>query len=554
MKKCKQTSDSMGEGDVEIGVGFDERHSKRAMSANTGGIVSSTSPGSGDSDVPPSHEITRSRPGAFAIEGIGHHDTNIGVSDYDSAFICDNTELVTARAVHREPSPHPEILTAELMEAPESQREKNSTLCTRRRYKITAVVAALLIGVVAGVLYAIKGPCSDCKNVTAPQKYLDTIRPPGRDEGDRFADFVVISRDGTTIAGGAEEGNYVQVYKQTPVTRTWQQLGQTINGSGPGDQFGKAVDLNRDGSMVIGGAWNNDDAASDAGHARVFRLDEDDDDWKQVGNTLVGRDEGDHFGWYVSIADDGRTVAASAPWGEGADGKKEAGYVRVFTLDSSSGNWTQLGEDLTGENEHEEFGRAFAFDAEGRRLAVGTTRSNKETGTVRIYDYGESGWQRVGLDISGSQPGDRFGSGVALSSNGDTIVLGADGVSTTGGYAGLVRVFRLVGNTWQQYGQDILGEESGAKLGLHQVSLSDDGKCLVAGAKHVDAGTGRGYFYSLRENAWKKVVEVNGDKPDDELGESVSVSGDCSVAVFGAREFKTARTGYVRVYDGPFLA
>ena len=209
-----------------------------------------------------------------------------------------------------------------------------------------------------------------------PTFYTDTVRAQS-DEGDRFAEFVVISRDGTTIASGAEVGNYVQVYRLEGTS--WNQIGPTLEGAGGGDQFGKGVDLNKDGSMVVVGAWHNDEKAENAGHAKVFRF--DGSNWNQVGETLLGDNVEDQFGWYVSMSDDGRTVAASA-----RTGKNAAGFVRVFTLDASD-NWVQLGTDLEGESAGEEFGRAIAMSSDGRRLAVGTTVWNDETGIVRVFDY-----------------------------------------------------------------------------------------------------------------------------------------------------------------------
>lgn len=219
--------------------------------------------------------------------------------------------------------------------------------------------------------------------------------------------------------------------------------------------------------MVIGGAWNNDGRAKNAGHARAFRL--DGDEWKQVGQTLEGESEEDHFGWYVSMSDDGKTIAASAFSGD-VDGNAEAGYVRVFALDDSGDKWVQLGDDLTGEKQFEQFGRAMAMSKDGRRLAVGSTRWNQETGIVRVFDFDYGKWSQVGRDLTGLAPGDWFGSGVALNADGNVIAIGADGVETGGNKAGLIRAFLLEGCcTWKQYGQDIVGPGDQGRLGMHQV-------------------------------------------------------------------------------------
>lgn len=58
-------------------------------------------------------------------------------------------------------------------------------------------------------------------------------------------------------------------------------------------QFGRSLDLSQDGSMLVVGAWNNDDAAENSGHAQVFRF--DGSTWNQVGSTLTGDAASDRF-------------------------------------------------------------------------------------------------------------------------------------------------------------------------------------------------------------------------------------------------------------------
>jgi len=117
----------------------------------------------------------------------------------------------------------------------------------------------------------------------------------------------VLSRDGSTMAVGAKVADYVRVYRHNG--SGWSQIGQTSTGDG--GQFGRCLDLNADGSMLVVGAWNNDNEGGRmAGQAKVYRF--DGDSWEKVGQSLRGDDDDDKFGWYVSMADDGNTIAVSA--------------------------------------------------------------------------------------------------------------------------------------------------------------------------------------------------------------------------------------------------
>lgn len=519
--------------------------------------------------------------GAVAVEGPRLRHSDVETGDCESLMVA---RAVSVNEIRREQTRNaPDPITAELV-PPESflRKEEPTPYWTKRRILLAALfaIALILVGcAIAGALLAINknneksddslvghnvGPTespppsngpdptelpagtsteSPAGTTEDPMLYTDTVRARSN-VGDRFADHVVISRDASTIAAGAEVGNYVQVYRHSGAG--WDQVGQTLLGEGEGDQFGRCVDLNADGSMVIVGAWNNDhENAQDAGHAKVFRL--VGDEWKQVGQSLLGDAEEDRFGWYVSMSDNGETIAVSAREGN-ANGKVNAGYVRVFSLNGSD-NWEQLGKDLEGESEDEQFGRALAMSANGQRLAVGTTMWNQLKGIVRIFDYTSGNWNPVGQDLIGARSNDWFGSGIALSANGNVVAVGADGIDTAGDNAGLIRIFHLEGCcTWKQYGQDILGEGEQARLGMHQVSLSDDGCCLAGGAYNINNGEGKGYLYSFTNNQWVKIVELSGDIPTDQFGESVSLSGDCMTAVFGASQHGTTSPGYFRVY------
>ena len=124
--------------------------------------------------------------------------------------------------------------------APVAQVVRDNTRCervawtgaiTKRRF-LAALIALLLVAgcAVAGALLAankskpdgIKGHVPPAENGEDPTLYTDIVRAQSN-EGDRFAEFVVISRDGTTIASGAEVGNYVQVYRLEGTS--WNQIG-----------------------------------------------------------------------------------------------------------------------------------------------------------------------------------------------------------------------------------------------------------------------------------------------------------------------------------------
>jgi hypothetical protein len=297
--------------------------------------------------------------------------------------------------------------------------------------------------------------------------------------------------------------------------------------------------------MLVVGAWNNDDAAEKAGHARVYAF--DGSAWTQVGQTLTGTSALDRFGWYVSMADDGNTIAVSARLGD-PRGVQDAGYVRVFTIDGSA--WSQLGSsDLEGQFENDQFGRSLALDATGRRLAVGAVKGGGGKGRVQVFDYTAEGWRTVGEELDGPKDEDWQGTSVALSEDGQFLAIAADGDDTNGNNSGMVRVYRLDGCcTWVQHGI-MFGESSDDQFGASHISISSDGGCVAVGANHFGNDRGKGYLYKWRDSEYEKVAEADGKGTNDRFGDSATVSGDCQWVAWGAYESDGNGPGYVDVFQ-----
>jgi hypothetical protein len=87
----------------------------------------------------------------------------------------------------------------------------------------------------------------------------------------------------------------------------------------------------------------------------------------------------------------------------------------------------------------------------------------------------------LGQDIDGEAAGDNSGAAVSLSSDGNTIAIGGDGNDGNGPSSGHVRVYNWNGSSWSQLGNDIDGEAADDQSGW-SVSLSSDGNTVAIGA------------------------------------------------------------------------
>lgn len=284
-------------------------------------------------------------------------------------------------------------------------------------------------------------------------------------------------------------------------------------------------------------------------------------DWTSTGQSISGGISGELAGHSVSLSHDGSTVAVGSPESNGSRGR-----TRVFGLDGSN-KWLQIGGDIHGEAPGDMSGSSLAISGDGKTLAVGADRNCGQdcgfsfsvwSGHVRVYRLNAAGtaWSQLGGDIDSEYSGDRFGTKVSISYDGNVVAISGVDNDVNAYDAGHVRVLKWVGhgtaNGWQQLGADIDGEytveNSGAAL-----ALSADGKivavgsaqCCMGGAGSWDAGRVRVFAYNDSTLAWTKLGEDINGIGGDELGSAVSLSHDGHTVAVGANPY--SKIGFVRI-------
>jgi len=385
---------------------------------------------------------------------------------------------------------------------------------------------------------------SDIANETSSTLALTGLRTS--DDGNSYR--VVITA--VTPVGTVTEYSDVATLA---VPATWIQVGADIDGEAAGDFSGASVAMSSDGSRVAIGAYYNSGAATEAGHVRVYDL--VGSTWTQVGADIDGEAAGDWSGFSVAMSSDGSRVAIGARWNDGLGAGTNTGHVRVYDLVGST--WAQVGADIDGEAVGDQSGWSIAMSSDGSRVAIGSYRNDDagtDAGHVRVYDLIGSTWTQVGADIDGEAAYDESGYSVAMSSDGSRVAIGAIGFSDTGGNAGHVRVYDLVGSTWMQVGSDIAGEADRDYSGV-SVAMSSDGSRIAIGADgNGGAGTDAGHVrvYDLVGSTWTQVgADIDGEAMNDHSGFSVAMSSDGSRVAIGAYGNDDAglTAGHVRVYD-----
>lgn len=267
----------------------------------------------------------------------------------------------------------------------------------------------------------------------------------------------------------------VEVFELDNTTMSFTRLGNSLIGSTI--SFGDSVAISGDGNIIAIGDYNKlfqdgNEAQGRPADVTVFRWDKEAAAWRQLGEIIFGRMQGDLIS-SVSLSFNGSVVAIGAT---GAD----RGYVQVLQLEADSA-WINRGADLDssislGQN----FGWKVDLNDDGSVLAVGDPTS-RGTGAVSIFRYGGTNWYLQG-DVIESAITAQFGFSIKLSSDGSIVAIGAPPPRVAlANDNGRASVFRLVRDSWVLLGRPLEGEANdGSRFGW-SLGMSGDGRVVAVG-------------------------------------------------------------------------
>lgn len=432
---------------------------------------------------------------------------------------------------------------------------------------------------------------------------------PGANQYLGSVNTVALSADGSTMALGAygeasngsgpantsmPDAGAVYVYVRSATGWTLQAyLKAPVPQSG--DYFGKALALSADGSTLAIGADGEDSShtgtfsvmpahntgSTESGAAYVYTR--SGGTWTQQA-FIKASNAGtfDLFGFSVALSGDGSTLAVGAY----LEGSSDSGAAYVFTRSGST--WTQQAViRASNADANDWFGFKVALSFNGDTLAVtgyaeasatqADPADNSVTGAGAVYVFARSGatWsQQAYLKSTFPEAEDRFGNAIAISSDGNTLAIAAQGDDSnhTGTFAvtpadnnlatnsGAVYVFTRSGAAWSQ---QAFIKSSNARTPHrfgHQLSLSGDGSLLAVGAYRED-GTARGfngnqaatgsanagaaYLFSRTGIAWTQQAYLKAPNADagDAFGIGIALSRDGTSLAIAADSEDSGATG-----------
>lgn len=322
------------------------------------------------------------------------------------------------------------------------------------------------------------------------------------------------------------------------------------------DFFGYELSLSGDGRTLAVGAYGEDsnavginDLANQADNSRldsgaVYLFTLTGNTWAQQAYLKASQpDNDDGFGRSITLANDGNTLAVGAFFedsnaagingDQGDNSAPNAGAAYVFTRNNNT--WTQQAY-LKASNAEpfDEFGYALSLSAKGDTLAIGALRENsgatgingdqqsnnvQMAGAVYLFMHTGGVWlQQDYIKASNTGITDLFGSALALSDDGGTLVVGAkwedsatNGINSTpdDAYPDSGAAYLFVSSGYN-VGGVLTGLSAGESItvqnnGGDDVTLTNDGQFTFA----TPVASGSPYAVTITTKPASKTCHVN---------------------------------------------
>jgi regulation of enolase protein 1 (concanavalin A-like superfamily) len=362
---------------------------------------------------------------------------------------------------------------------------------------------------------------------------------------DQFGWSVSISSNGNTAivgaytedTGGTSAG---AAYIFTRSGTTWtQQAKIQASDKATNDLFGYSVSISGDGNTAIAGALFEEYGGS----AYIFTR--SGTTWTQQAKIQASdKATSDLFGYSVSISGDGNTAIAGALFEE------YGGSAYIFTRSGTT--WTQQAKIQASDRQASDFfGSSVSMSSNGNTAIVGAMfedTGGSSAGAAYIFTRSGTTWtQQVKIQASDKQASDNFGVSVAISDDGNTAIVGAYTEDTGGTNAGAAYIFTRSGTTWTQQAKIQASDKQASDFFGHSVAISSNGNTALVGAYNDHTGsdrTGSAYIFTRSGTTWTQQarIQASDKQASDNFGWSVAISDDGNTTIAGAYNEDTGGT------------
>ena len=308
------------------------------------------------------------------------------------------------------------------------------------------------------------------------------------------------------------------------------------------ESFGTSLKVSADGTTAVIGSPNDSVDGIASGSAIVYTR--TNGTWTQQ-QILTAADaaNGDNFGRSAAISSDGTTIVVGAPQDSMSPGTHQ-GSVSIFVRSGST--WNQQATLVKPDGATDDgFGQEVATSGDGSSVLVGTPSDFVgliRKGSVSHFTRSGVSWSFAQTLLqTGGAADDNFGTSIAMTPDGTTAIIGSpyDSIGAQINQ-GSVSVFIRPAGTWTS--QALLTQPGGTQsdgFGV-SVAISSDGNTAIAGANYdkVSGITSQGSATVLSRSgaAWTpgQLLVPKQGIANESFGAAVSLSADGHLAAVGA--------------------
>ena len=328
----------------------------------------------------------------------------------------------------------------------------------------------------------------------------------GRVEDDNLR-IAGLSEDGSTIAGYYDEGledlngdgnnNLVlKVFRYKVTSNSWEQIGGDFISYSKFD-MDKNLSMSSDGNILaVGSSTSNSDGDSNAGVVSVYSYDSNTNSWNQLGTSFEG-DGVTTFLNKVSLSSDGTRLAIGQDR-YSSIGKSQNGYLRILDYTpTGTTSWTEIGLIVDRPNAYT-LGQRVEMSGDGNTVAALEGTSSGGTKNIRIYRYtptGVTSWTVIGNLNTRYLQSNYYGTGISLTSDGNKIAIGEPDGRLANSQPGIVRIYKYDTGTSWDLEQSFSGEIGTSDSYGGGVDISSDGNKLVISSMEKDNNKGIVEYY-----------------------------------------------------------
>jgi hypothetical protein len=265
---------------------------------------------------------------------------------------------------------------------------------------------------------------------------------------------------------------------------------------------------------------------------------------------------GDQFGFSIALSGDGNTAVVGA-FGHTVNGNVYQGAAYVFT--NSGGNWSQQAELSASDGAAGDwFGDSVALSGDGNTAVLGASghavNGNQIQGAAYVFTNSAGSWsQQAELTASDGVYDDEFGISVALSSDGNTALVGAlfHTVNGNTNYQGAAYVFANSAGSWSQQQELTASDGAGGDLFGNSVTLSSDGNTALAGAPYhtVNGNANQGAAYTFVNSPNPTTTTIASNPNPSSYGQPATFTATISVQNGDVKGRVTRRALRVKAQD-----